>query len=57
MQKKQNRVQGWRPMTQTDLDDKLEEVERLLNDPDVELEPWRVWMLLDEVADGHLVGK
>ncbi len=50
MKNTQHRGQGWRPMTQTDLDEKLDEVERLLNDPDVELQPSRVWMLLDEVA-------
>jgi hypothetical protein len=37
-------------MTQKDVDQKLDEVERLLNDPDVQLEPSRVWSLLDEVA-------
>jgi hypothetical protein len=37
-------------MTQQDLERKLIEVERLLNDPAVELEPSRVWSLLDEVA-------
>jgi hypothetical protein len=37
-------------MTQQDLEQKMDEVERLLNDPDVELEPSRVWTLLDEVA-------
>jgi hypothetical protein len=37
-------------MTQKDVDQKLDEVERLLNDPDVQLEPWRVWSLMDEVA-------
>jgi hypothetical protein len=37
-------------MTQQDLEHKLDEVERLLNDPAVELEPTRVWTLLDEVA-------
>jgi hypothetical protein len=40
-------------MTQTDLDEKLDEVDRLLNDPDVELEPSRVWKLLDEVANNQ----
>ena len=39
-------------MTQQDFEQKLDEVERLLNDPAVELEPARVWLLLDEVA-GH----
>ena len=29
---------------------KLEEVERLLNDPEVVMQPGRVWSLLDEIA-------
>ena len=29
---------------------KLEEVERLLNDPEVPMEPARVWSLLAEIA-------
>jgi hypothetical protein len=43
-------ILGWRTMTQKDLDQKLDEVERLLNDPDVQLEPSRVWSLMDELA-------
>jgi hypothetical protein len=45
--------EGFLPMTQKDLEQKLDEVERLLNDPDVQLEPSRVWSLLDEVARRH----
>ena len=37
-------------MTERDLDAKLSEVDRLLNDPDVSLEPARVWSLLAEVS-------
>ena len=37
-------------MTQQDREQKLDEVERLLNDPSVQLEPSRVWSLLEEVA-------
>jgi len=37
-------------MTQNGDDGKLEELERLLNDPDVPLEPSRVWQLLAELA-------
>jgi len=29
---------------------KLEELERILNDPDVPMEPARVWALLAEIA-------
>jgi hypothetical protein len=45
--------EGFGRMTQKDLEQKLDEVERLLNDPDVQLEPSRVWSLLDEVASRH----
>ncbi len=37
-------------MTETDYARKLDEVERLLNDPDVRMEPARVWTLLAEIA-------
>ncbi len=37
-------------MTDCDLNAKLTEVDRLLNDPDVSLEPARVWSLLAEVT-------
>ncbi len=37
-------------MTETDYARKLDEVERLLNDPDVKMEPARVWSLLAEIA-------
>ena len=37
-------------MTQQDREQKLDEVDRLLNDPDVALEPSRVWSLLEELA-------
>lgn len=37
-------------MTEADLDRKLDELDRLLNDPDVRLEPARVWALLAEVS-------
>jgi len=36
-------------MTQQDLERKLREVDKLLNDPEVQLEPNRVWSLLAEV--------
>ena len=37
-------------MTETELNAKLDEIDRLLNDPDTSLEPSRVWLLLEEVA-------
>jgi hypothetical protein len=37
-------------MTQQDFERKLDELDRLLNDPDVRLEPSRVWSLLAEVS-------
>jgi hypothetical protein len=37
-------------MTERDYDSKLDELERLLNDPEVSLEPARVWSLLAEVS-------
>jgi hypothetical protein len=37
-------------MTERDFDSKLDELDRLLNDPDVSLEPARVWSLLAEVS-------
>jgi hypothetical protein len=37
-------------MTQHDFDRKIDELDRLLNDPEVLLEPNRVWSLLAEVA-------
>ena len=40
-------------MTERDYDQKIEELDRLLNDPDVRMEPSRVWSLLAEVSQ-HL---
>jgi hypothetical protein len=37
-------------MTELDYARKLDEVDRLLNDPDVKMEPARVWSLLAEIA-------
>ena len=42
-------------MTETDYARKLDEVERLLNDPDVQMEPARVWSLLAEIAQREVV--
>ncbi len=38
-------------MTQMDEHAKLAELERLLNDPDVPMQPGRVWSLLDDLMD------
>jgi len=37
-------------MTDQDYDRKLDELDRLLNDPDVPMQPDRVWSLLAEIA-------
>ncbi len=37
-------------MTDADCDRKLDELDRILNDPDVPMEPARVWSLLAEIS-------
>jgi hypothetical protein len=37
-------------MTDADYSRKLDEIDRMLNDPDTRLEPARVWALLAEVS-------
>ncbi len=37
-------------MTDLDYDFKLEELERMLNDPDSKMEPARVWSLVAEIS-------
>ncbi len=37
-------------MTEADYTSKLDELDRLLNDPDVPMEPGRVWSLLAELS-------
>ena len=37
-------------MTSTDYLRKLDEIDRLLNDPDTAMEPARIWSLLAEIA-------
>jgi hypothetical protein len=37
-------------MTQAEMTRKQDELDRLLNDPDVQMEPARIWSLLDELA-------
>ena len=43
-------------MEDADFDAKLDELDRLLNDPDVPMQPARVWALLAEVSRVDLVG-
>ena len=38
-------------MTEAEYNRKLAELDRLLNDPDVTMQPNRIWDLLAEVAD------
>jgi hypothetical protein len=42
-------------MTETEYASKLDELDRLLNDPDVPMQPLRVWSLLAEISH-HDVG-
>jgi hypothetical protein len=37
-------------MTEAEYAHKLDELERLLNDPEVQMEPARVWSLLAEIS-------
>ena len=37
-------------MTETDYSRKLDELDRLLNDPEVQMEPHRIWSLLAEIS-------
>ena len=39
-------------MTEVEYAKKLEEVDRQLNDPDVPMDPARVWELLADLSDG-----
>lgn len=41
-------------MTEQDYDLKLDELDRLLNDPDSPMDPLKVWTLLAEVAGLNL---
>ncbi len=43
-------------MTESDYEQKLEELDRLLNDPDVPMEPAKVWSLLAEISERDLSG-
>lgn len=44
-------------MSEMEYDHKLDELDRLLNDPDVPMEPERVWSLLAEIAGRDLGGR
>lgn len=45
-------------MQQSEYERKLEEIDRLLNDPNVPLNPARIWLLLTEIAQhGPIAGK
>lgn len=41
-------------MTRFEYSHKLDELDRLLNDPDVPMEPARVWSLLAEISERPL---
>ena len=47
---------GVNEMTDTEYARKLDELDRLLNDPDVPMEPAKVWSLLAEIAKRDLSG-
>ena len=43
-------------MTETEYTHKLDELDRLLNDPDVPMQPSLVWSLLAEISHYDLAG-
>lgn len=43
-------------MTDLDYNRKLDELDRLLNDPDVPMQPDRVWSLLAEISKRDMAG-
>jgi len=43
-------------VTEADYEHKLDELDRLLNDPDVPMEPEKVWSLLAEISQRDLSG-
>ena len=47
---------GDKDMTETEYARKLDELDRLLNDPDVPMEPAKVWSLLAEIAKRDMSG-
>jgi hypothetical protein len=44
-------------MTEKDYQQKLDELDRLLNDPDVAMEPARIWSLLAELSHRDLAAE
>lgn len=44
-------------MTEIEYSRKLEELDQLLNDPEVPMEPAKVWSLLAEIAQRDLGGR
>ena len=48
------RAEGMPPMTELEFQAKLAELDRLLNDPDVRMDPNRVWTLLAEISAQEL---
>jgi hypothetical protein len=46
---------GENGMTEAEYSRKLDELDRLLNDPDVPMEPGKVWSLLAEISQRDLV--
>jgi len=48
---------GETEMTDAEYARKLDELDRLLNDPDVPMEPARVWSLLAEIAQRDAAGR
>ena len=46
---------GEMDMTDAEYARKLDELDRLLNDPDVPMEPAKVWSLLAEIAQRDMV--
>jgi hypothetical protein len=43
-------------MTEREMDAKLAELDRLLNDPDTRMDPHRVWSLLAELSEKPAAG-
>jgi hypothetical protein len=48
---------GETEMTDAEYARKLDELDRLLNDPDVPMEPAKVWSLLAEIAQRDLIAR
>jgi len=48
---------GESQMTESEYARKLDELDRLLNDPDVPMEPAKVWSLLAEIAQQDVASR